>query len=143
MAYTVDLDEDEKMFQILQDLETIYDIGAMYGDYDYITKNEFIARELNKKNRKKKMAKIELNSNARTEERNRKITEQLKTRTQYLEKQKSDFQEAQQARILQELEEYGVQQNQNWFRRERNRRAALLKLQLKRQANTAYNAPCK
>jgi len=45
--------------------------------------------------------------------------------------------------MLRELEEYGVQQNQNWFRRERNRRAALLKLQLKRQANTAYNAPCK
>jgi len=137
------LDQDDIYFQTLQDLEQIYEVGVQYGDYWDMTLQEFISKEMSKINQRRSYYTKARNTETKADERNRKITQLIKAREEYLQKQRAQFQEAQQARMLRELEEYGMQQNANFFRRERNRRAALLKLQLKKQANSAYNAPCK
>lgn len=137
------LSDQDKYYELLQDLEEIYTIGVQYGDYWDMTLQEFISKEMAKRNQRRSYYTKALGQETKADERNRKITQLLNARLEYIEKQQKQFQEAQQARMLQELEEYGLQQNANWFRRERNRRAAILKLQLKKQANSAYNAPNK
>jgi len=131
------MEEDDIYFQTLQDLEQIYAVGVQYGDYWDLTLKEFIGQEMAKKYKTRRIVA----QNKKTEERNASITAALKTRTQYLENQEKEIRERRTARMLRELDEYGVQQSQIYFRKERNRRAALLKRQLKVQANSAYNAP--
>jgi len=133
--------EDDITYQLQQDFATIYQTGVEYGDYWWMTEQEFIAQEMAKVNQRRSQYKRERDQAARTEQHNTRIMSLFQARNEYLEKQAREVRERREARMLAELEEYGQQQNENWFRRERRRRAALLKQQLCRQANLAYNSP--
>jgi len=134
-------EEDDNTYQLQQDFATIYQIGSEYGDFWELSEQEYIAQEMSKVNQRRNQYRKERAQAARTEQHNTRIMSLFNARNEYLEQQAKEVRERREARMLAELEEYGQQQNENWFRRERRRRAALLKTQLCRQANLAYNSP--
>lgn len=134
-------EEDDNNYQLQQDFATVYQTGVEYGDYWWLTEQEFIAQEMAKVNQRRNQYRRERTQAARTEQHNARIMSLFNARNEYLENQAREVRERREARMLAELEEYGQQQNEIWFRRERRRRAALLKQQLCRQANLAYNSP--
>jgi len=133
--------EDDITYQLQQDFATIYQIGTEHGDYWWMTEQEYIAQEMAKVNQRRNQYRRERDQAARTEQHNTRIMSLFNARNEFLANQAKEVAERREARMLAELEEYGQQQNENWFRRERRRRAALLKQQLCRQANLAYNSP--
>lgn len=133
--------EDDNSYQLQRDFAEIYRIGVEYGDYWWMTEQEFIAQEMAKVNQRRNQWRAHHAQTERTEKNNARIMALFNARNEYLENQAKEVRERREARMLAELEEYGQQQNENWFRRERRRRAALLKQQLCRQANLAYNSP--
>jgi len=130
-------DENENLvfdkFQAMMDMETLYNVYAQEGLTQDFTLQQYQGREMGKLFARQNQSRKEMVYKQKEEERIAKVTAALEYRDQYYKEQRRLYEENRDTRMLKELEDWGLQeQRRNQI--ERNRKEAMLRLKLKREA---------